>query len=256
MLRVSGIMAFIVPKSFLNSAYYSKIRDFIKSTCSILEIVDFENQGGFLDTQQVTFGLILQKTTSIPELHSHECSFSMKLGDHFVFSESAQKLRELLVGSTTLKNLGFYVKTGTIVWNEHKPELTRDASHCLLVYNSNIIRNNLLQICEFSNNEKKQYIRLDGSRDRILVVNRGNGNAAYKLSYSLLGGAGGREYLVENHLNMICSDTKIGDELEALYKIIIASFENAKTQEFIKIFLGNNGLSKTELETVFPIYVS
>jgi hypothetical protein len=33
------------------------------------------------------------------------------------------------------------------------------------------------------------------------------------------------------------------------------SFKNPKTQIFIDLFLGNNGLSKTELETIFPIYL-
>ena len=35
---------------------------------------------------------------------------------------------------------------------------------------------------------------------------------------------------------------------------ILSSFKNQKTQQFIDLFLGNNGLSKTELESIFPIY--
>ena len=34
----------------------------------------------------------------------------------------------------------------------------------------------------------------------------------------------------------------------------MVSFNNKKTQHFIELFLGNNGLSKTELESIFPIY--
>ena len=44
-------------------------------------------------------------------------------------------------------------------------------------------------------------------------------------------------------------------ELVNLFNKIIQSFENPKTQQFIELFLGNNGLSKTELETIFPIYL-
>ena len=40
-----------------------------------------------------------------------------------------------------------------------------------------------------------------------------------------------------------------------LYEKIINSFKNPKTQLFIDMYLGNNGLSKTELETIFPIYL-
>jgi hypothetical protein len=44
-------------------------------------------------------------------------------------------------------------------------------------------------------------------------------------------------------------------ELLNLYNKIIDSFKNPKTKKFIELFLGNNGLSKTELETIFPIYL-
>ena len=254
MLKIDGILAFIVPKSFLNAAYYSKIRNHIKHTCDILDILDFEENNQFLETQQSTFGILLRKKTNVPNVSRTECDFSVKFGDNFVFSENSARLKDLFVGSTSLKNLGLRVKTGTVVWNQHKDILTDDTSCALLVYNTNISKNNSFHVCEFSNDEKKQYIQMDGSRDRILVVNRGNGNAAYKLTYALLGGETMPEYLVENHLNMICSDTLIGEELDRLYAMIIASFSNPKTQEFIQTFLGNNGLSKTELETIFPIF--
>jgi hypothetical protein len=39
-----------------------------------------------------------------------------------------------------------------------------------------------------------------------------------------------------------------------IYNKVVNSFKNPKTQRFIDLFLGNNGLSKTELETIFPIY--
>jgi hypothetical protein len=44
------------------------------------------------------------------------------------------------------------------------------------------------------------------------------------------------------------------EELIKIYEKIIKSFKNPKTKKFIEIFLGNNSLSKTELETIFPIY--
>ena len=123
----------------------------------------------------------------------------------------------------------------------------------ILLYNSNISKNNSFSLLDFSNDEKKQYINMDGINDTVIVVNRGNGNSAYKLNYALVDGT--RKYLVENHLNVIYSPTIHGDELKNLFNKIINSFKNPKTRQFIQCFLGNNGLSKTELETVFPIYL-
>ena len=45
------------------------------------------------------------------------------------------------------------------------------------------------------------------------------------------------------------------ESLLELYEKIINIFKNPKTKKFIEMFLGNNGLSKTELETIFPIYL-
>jgi hypothetical protein len=142
--------------------------------------------------------------------------------------------------------MGIRVRTGTVVWNERKSDLTHDATKTLLIYNTNITKNNVVTVTTFKNGEKKQYINQEGSTDPVIVVNRGNGNSAYKLSYALVDGR--TPYLVENHLNMILCKT------EENAKKILASFANKKTEEFVSMFLGNNGLSKTELETIFPIY--
>ena len=84
-------------------------------------------------------------------------------------------------------------------------------------------------------------------------LGRGNGNSKYKLNYAVITEG---PYLIENHLNEIYSPTQMSkSELLGLYKKITDSFKNPKTQEFIDLFLGNNGLSKTELETIFPIYI-
>lgn len=251
LLKENGILAFIVPKSFLNSLYYSKIRNYIKNTCTILKIDDYRDINDFIDTEQSTFGLILKKNTSHIE-KSCQCNYSIFVNDNYIFTDNSSKLKQLFEGSTTLKNMGFKVKTGQIVWNEHKDELTDDEEDTILVYNSNISNDNKLQLKHFKNDEKKQYINQDGRIDTVLVVNRGNGNSMYKLNYAIIDKG---PFLIENHLNEIYYSKKIErKKLVEIYNKIIYSFNNKKTQEFIDLFLGNNGLSKTELETIFPIY--
>ena len=86
------------------------------------------------------------------------------------------------------------------------------------------------------------------------MVNRGNGNSEYKLNYAIINKG---PFLVENHLNEIYSPQKMENKtLLTMYEKIIQSFTNPKTKQFIELFLGNNGLSKTELETIFPIYLN
>jgi hypothetical protein len=251
MLSQNGILSFVVPKSFLNSLYYAPIRNHIKKTCVILNIIDFTQDNEFIDTDQATFGLIIQKLDSpLPE--STDCAFSLNINNNFMFASDSAQLNGLFEGSTTLEKMGFKVRTGTIVWNEHKDELSDDADDTLLIYNSNISNENTLEIKTFKNIEKGQYIKKAGKIDPTLVVNRGNGNSAYKLNYAIIREA---PYLIENHLNEIYFPKKVEKTvLLEMYNKIIDSFQNPKTQHFIELFLGNNGLSKTELETIFPIY--
>jgi adenine-specific DNA-methyltransferase len=247
MICPGGLLAFIVPISFLNSIYYHKIRNYIKASCDVLKIIDFTKDNKFIDTEQGTFGIILKRKsdTSCPV----DCEFSMKISDNFVFTHNSLQLRAIFEGATSIAKMGLKVRTGSVVWNEHKDILTMNDQSTKLIYNSNITKQNTIEMKQFKNTEKFQYINMDGRHQPILVVNRGNGNSKYKLNYAFIESG---PYLIENHLNEIYDPTGKGKEL---YEKIINSFKNPKTQLFIDMYLGNNGLSKTELETIFPIYL-
>jgi len=250
LLNPGGILALIIPNSFLNSIYYSKIRNYIKTTCSIIKINDYSSLNDFMDTEQSTFGLIIQKNTI--NIQAKECKYSILINNNYIFTNDSSKLREIFENSTTIEKIGLKVRTGQIVWNEVKNELRDNDENTLLIYNTNISKDNKLEIKHFKNNEKKQYINRDGRIDPVLIVNRGNGNSSYKLNYAIINKG---PFLIENHLNEIYSPKKMNnEELIKMYEKIIKSFENSKTKKFIEIFLGNNSLSKTELETIFPIY--
>ena len=268
MLKPNGLLAFIIPKSFLNSCYYAKVRNYIMTCCHIVEIIDFTD-GTFLDTQQATFGLVLHKMANGS---SASANYAIKLSKDYIFCANVYLFKSILEGSTTLELLGLSVKTGSVVWNEKYKDdtkneksknknkedlLTSDISKTILLYNSNVTSENTIKLMDFKNDKKKQYILITGSSEPVIVVNRGNGNSAYKLNYALVSpNIVGGPYLVENHLNVIYSPVERPAEvLTALYTQIMASFKNPRSQQFIDMFCGNNALSKTELEKVFPIYL-
>jgi hypothetical protein len=254
-LEDCGVLAFVVPKSFLNAAYYAPIRNHIKKTCVICDIADYSDMNEFIDTDQATFGLVIRKRTQSKndELKEAECEYSLLIKSDYVFTDNVADLKLLFDGSTTIEQMGLKVRTGRIVWNENKGILTDDANKTTLIYNSNISSANKFEAREFSNVEKKQYIKQDGYIDPALVVNRGNGNSAYKLTYAVITTG---PYLIENHLNEIYSPNKLKrDDLMKKFSAIVKSFKDPRTKKFIEMFLGNNGMSKTELETVLPIYL-
>jgi len=247
LLNKNGILSFVLPKSFLNCLYYDKTRKYLNEF-QILHIVECDNE--YMDTEQETILLILQK--SVKDNKTYCLSYS----DYTIFGtpQNIIKLTELYNGSTTLNKMGFTVNVGTIVWNQVKNQLT-DEKKTLLIYSSDI-KNKTLVTKSYSNEAKKNYINKKGEIEPVLVLNRGYGVGKYNFEYCLINRDKDTEYLIENHL--ICikyKSTLDKKELICLYDKIIQSFENKKTEEFIKLYFGNNAINTTELCEMLPIYI-
>lgn len=245
LLKDNGIIAYILPKSFLNCLYYNKTRKLIIENYSILHL-SFANDK-YLETTQETIILIIQNKKGIND------DYYIKKDDIIIFNtkENIKNIKEIYENSTNLYNLKFSAKIGSVVWNENKDLLTDDNSKTRLIYNTDI-KNNQLIIKEYKNNSKKNYINKLGYNEPLLVINRGNGNSSYKFEYSLINIK--EEYLIENHLIIIKYNEEITKEnLIDKYEKIIKSFENPKTKEFIKIFFGNNAINIKELLYLLPI---
>ena len=191
LLKEGGIIAFVLPKSFMNASYYVKIRNKIKNECEILDLIDFEENNDFLDTQQATIGIIIKKTKMEKV---EECKYSIKINKNYIFTTNSEELKKYLKNSTTISELGLYVKTGPVVWNENKALLTSKKEGVVLLYNTNITKDNKVKLTEFKNNEKQQYININNEyNEAMIVVNRGNGNSSYQFKYSL----------IDNELNIV-----------------------------------------------------
>jgi type I restriction-modification system DNA methylase subunit len=64
LLSAGGVLCFVLPFNFMNSQYYDKTRKYIVRHFAILHMVRCDgddDEGGYLDTQQGTFILILRK---------------------------------------------------------------------------------------------------------------------------------------------------------------------------------------------------
>ena len=250
-LKMNGILAFVLPKNFLNCNYYNKLREHIVDNFKIVSIKDHSNEK-YIETGQDTIVLIIQKRKK----RTINIKYVLKFEGNTIFNtkEGIKKLKEYYKDATTLKNMKFEVKVGTVVWNQVKDKLTDDNTNTRLVYSSDIVDNEL-SIKEYKNPAKKNFIDQEGSTDLLLVVNRGYGKGKYKFSYCLIDTE--KEYLIENHL--IC--IKSLEELERnllleKYNLIINSLKSEKTKSFIELYCGNNALNTKELAEVVPIYIN
>ena len=250
LLNKNGYLIFVLPKSFNNSLYYNKTRQYINDNYTIINISNCLDDN-YLETKQETIIVFIKNKKP-----TEKCEYSFKINNNVIFGskEDIDNIKLLYNNSTTLKNLGFNITVGNIVWNKVKNLLTDDNNNTRLIYSSDIENSNLV-VKKYKNIEKKNYINKKGYKDIILVINRGYGVGKYNFNYAIINDK--KEYLIENHLLVVKynkSQEITDDELIKKYEKIINSFQNIKTSKFIDIYFGNNAINSNELLNILPIY--
>jgi len=235
-LTEGGTLAFILPTSLYNSSYYQPMRDYLYKHTTICHLETLKKPG-FYETTQDTMLLILQSRQG-----PRDYFFLYK---QVYLSPYSKELKELVHGTTTLLDMGLRVKTGNVVWNQHKDVLSDEGT--LLVYSSNLQNGSL--VFPPLKLPKKQYIQIDKPvlEGPNLLVERGYGNG-YLFQYALVQGP----CYAENHVNVIYPLTH---ESVSNLERVIHSFQDKRTSLFLLYFIGNGSLSATELESLFPIFL-
>ena len=249
-LEKDGILAFVLPKNFVNCLYYSLLRHHIYEKYKIIDIIHCD-ANLFMETAQDTIIFIIQNTTPS---EGHNDQFTMNASTTTLFNSisNTRRIKELYEGSKTLSQLGFDVNVGNVVWNQVKESLTDDKEQTRLIYSGDVKNNKLVQT-QYRDPKKKNYIRKEGDNGITMVLNRGYGKGKYIFSYAVVDMKG--PYLIENHLINIRYNKDISKkELMKKYKSLIKSFTDKRTTEFIELYFGNNAINTTELKTILPIY--
>lgn len=261
MIKKGGVICFVLPSTFLNSSYYSKTRRYIYDNFRIISII--ECKGKYLETTQPTIMMIIQQNQDTSNRDRNGPYSNINNDGSIVLNspEIITEIKRLTRGATTLKELGFKVNVGNIVWNQVKPSLKDDSTKTRLIYSSDI-KDKTVIMSDFTGTEKKNYIDSGMLKDKspfkkpMLVINRGYGKGKYKFNYAYVDGS--YEYYVENHLLCITSvnDDMDTGELQRMYQKIMKSLDDERTSQFISLYFTNDAISTTELTSVLPIYDS
>lgn len=230
LLKPGGYLGFVVPTSMNNGAYFSKLREYILQHASIEQVSLLDNDS-FIDAQQATQIIILRKNG----IYNTKHIFSW--AGHTLIVENSVNLVRLFEGAQTLAQQGYVVKTGNVVWNQHKSKLSDDKQHTLLIWSKNIVDGGVIL------NKPLQYIKHWQPEYTFgIVVNRitGAGKNA-KLRAALVS----QPFAAENHVNVIS-----GNDLSAL----LIQLRDPRGLEAIKQITGNTQLSKTELQELYPVW--
>jgi hypothetical protein len=235
-LNPGGILVFIIPTSIYNCSYYQPTRDYIRENMTVCHLETL-NKPGFYETSQETCLIIVKNEKTERNEFFYRGSY---LSPHY------RELTELSVGTRTIRELGLYIKTGSIVWNEVKDKLS-DTDGTLLVYSSNIT-GGTLDISAQLGGEKKQYVSgiekptINGS---VILVSRGYGNS-YTFNFVYVERV--EPFYAENHINVIYGDS-------AQLKVVLRSLSDDRTKKFIEMYTGNGAISASELENLIPIFM-
>ena len=237
-LKDNGFLAFVIPTSLYNCSYYQPIRDYIYENMTI-RYVETLNRPGFYQTGQETILIILQKGK-----YDDSYIYKAKTGTVYI-SPFYKELYGLTESTTSLAELGIGVKTGNVVWNQVKDKLSDTGT--LLIYSSNI-RGSKLTLGNLKGT-KKQYVK-DLKKPKlkgpVILVERGYGNS-FSFDSTLVKLD---EFYAENHLNVLYLKSGKLTDLERVVK----SFQDKRSVQFIRWFLGNGSISSKDLEGVIPIY--
>ena len=243
LLKEKGRLIFVIPTSLLSSKYFEKLRWYIYKTCNIVDIITL-NSNDFTDALQST---MIFKLDKLEQNKISNNKFIVNIGSTIIFSEKYNLIDDLISNKKFIQDLNCKVKTGNIIWNQYKQKLSnvKTNNNVMLVYPRNLIKD---KIEEITHDTKKQYIQIDKNPifGPLIVINRIIGIKSISLKPVLVE-SNNVPYYFENHINIITGDL-------ANLKIIFNSLKKSETNNFIKNIIGNTQLSKTELETMIPIF--
>jgi len=244
-LRPGGYLAYVISSSMNNGAYFKKLREFIVRNADIIYMKVVEDPYLFEEVNHTFQLLVLKKAPNTG-------SYVFMKDDVLIFSERAEELRRAFEGASTLRELGYRVQTGKVVWNQNKDKLTRNPSKGILLIWAHNIKNGRL---ELNNSDKPQYIvwpREKADVGPAIVVTRIVGHPKRaKLEAALV--PPDTVFVAENHVNVIYPPS--GTPLEELEEIV-RQLNSQETQELVSLITGNTQISKNELEKLFPIRLS
>lgn len=246
LLKDGGYLAYVVPPSMNNGAYFSKLREYITKNSSLEYLHIIDGADNFHLANQKVMLIILKKTNS-----KKSSKYIFKKNGITIFTEDKNFLNKSYKNTVSLKDIGYTVKTGSIIWNEHKEKLTNDKNNStLLIWASNI--NNGKIIIGYTKG-KPQYIKNISNdliiKSRVVVVNRITGSSKYiNIKEAIVNE---KEFVCENHVNVIYMSKNANQNysLEDIFKAL----QDKTNIKVMRLISGNTQISKTELERLLPI---
>lgn len=247
-LTPNGQLAYVIPPSMNNGAYFNRLREYILENSSIEFLEIFYDQKLFDKAQTPVQLLVLNRGSMDTGRHTFVCKNSEFR--RTIFSKNTSELEALYNGKNILFDLGYEAVTGTIVWNNHREELRREANNgeVPLIWAHNIQDRLHLQ----PEHKRPQYIQTEKPKLRgpAIVSNRivgavGSGDLRCALVPEKM------KFVAENHVNVIRQHNNFQPRIS--WRELLARLRAPDISEKIRMLTGNTQVSATELTHLLPI---
>lgn len=243
--KPGGYVGFIVPPSMNNGNFFNALRAYIMKHCSITHLKTYPSN--LFDEAQTSVQIIVLKKLYQGELATDD--HMIKRNGITLFVEDKKQFNSYWSGAISLSNAGYEVRTGTVMWNNHKADFrTTLDSDCLpLIYSKDL---KSLSDYDPTLYTDRRFLPKDIAPKSIdepfVAVNRIVGSAQKSLRAKYYDAG----YYAENHVNFVVPKTnsKPRFSVEEVTRLL-----NDVPSEYLSLLSGNTQISKTELENLIPL---
>ena len=273
-LTEGGQLAFVVPPSINNGAYFEALREYLGSVATIehLEVMDSSDlfDGANTAVQLIVLrkldpadaagrgasvgtGASVGPGPSAPFTFEYECQESGFR--RVIFSSDPDQLALQFQGRRTIWQHGWSAVTGSIVWNQNRGLLRGKPARGTvpLIWARNLTPGSIV----FDGNPSKpeHIVSSTSMEGPAVLVNRVVG-AVGRGELRAAAIAEGESFLAENHVNVLRPRASVdgGPRKEALKAEELAEMINADgVSERVRILTGNSQISARELTHLLPL---
>lgn len=248
-LRPGGQLAYVVPPSMNNGAYFNALRKYIIGTARIEWLKLYPAHDLFIDAQTAVQLIVIRSGVG-PSAHCFVQSNAQADFSRTIFCEDPTSLHNQFTGRSTLHELGYEAVTGSIVWNQHRDQLHRSpgSGRVPLIWAHNLADG---EIVLHHDHKRPQYVETERAlTGPAIVTNRILGSVgAGTFRCGLV--PDGMAFVGENHVNVIRK--RRGTDPSVPWSELLALLRSSEVSPRARLITGNTQLSATELTHMLPL---
>jgi hypothetical protein len=270
-----GLVGFVTPTSFLGGKYYTNLRNLLSKMAPPLTIDFVSVRAGVFDqvlqeTCLVTFGQNVAGSVTASKINIEDSTYSVERIGNFkvkggtdpwiIAREPAEAdiVNKVKTSKTTLKDYGYKVSTGQLVWNRLKGQIKDKPTNKSrpIIWAEAITSDGIFQF-NYQYRNKLQYINVD-ERQQFLICNKSvvlvQRTTAKEQNRRLLSCVLPQAFIdqwngvvVENHVNIIHPVT---EEPKVSLEVLMLLLNSQVVDRIFRCLSGSVAVSATELHAL------